>query len=761
MSELRTPSAASGTGMQLRARATPTERLHGQESPGERAMKAALQYLQADFDSPAAAAQKWGVERQLVNYYIRKLSSQGMERSERSETSEKSTRNSTQSPVDGLDADTDAITMDWDARYEKAWVYAGELCKEMGRAKAAKEASERFNVSISASSARRSFLAKGVFPGKRGASLNIPRDIEYKLEDLCLCLREMQLPVFRYMVLNYINTLVAGTSIAENFKDREVKRHWYYRWLGRCKRLKTANLTPLEMTRAQWATPENLKKHYDMLADMLVELKLAVPNPSFDPYKPRDERLHIIKPERIFSMDETRLTNDTTEKNKSKGNRSVVSKCASNSHEVLANKGGGDGTGIGGSAANGMDLPGFFIFAKDIIHREDVTEAPQCRRVDPKEPSKLLPSRYFCNEKGGVTGDLGVRYVRGCIEPCLPDLSVDNPALLIMDGHGSHFTLELLKYCRSIGLHVVLRPPHTTHIVQGEDVVHFHNFKPEYHQAKMMRLSQNVLSGNARLTVSELLSIAKKPWERAFNLENCLKAWASIGVVPFNQCVYWDLLEAKAKRERTADRLELDPEMLTVRGMVGILFPDAARAPAPAKRKRDALNSSELWDLPGGATGDDVYRIVEAKTNAKKEQAERAKKKKEDSRQRKSDAWAELLSVGAAIVAKLVAAQHIPRLKVAQLKAILSFRAVEYSKSAKKAELVQLVCDTLKLPMLNPLPDFPSNLPDVTSTAPAGSAPAAAAAPDSGAPVGEASVAEEEGEEEEGEEEEEEEEDFE
>ncbi|KAL3903346.1 MAG: hypothetical protein SGPRY_011716, partial [Prymnesium sp.] len=80
-------------------------------------------------------------------------------------------------------------------------------------------------------------------------------------------------------------------------------------------------------------------------------------------------------------MDEPRLTNDTTEKNKSKSNRSIVGK-KGDSAEALVNKGGGDGTGIGGSTADGKDLPGFFIFANNIIHSDDVKVQPICRRAD-------------------------------------------------------------------------------------------------------------------------------------------------------------------------------------------------------------------------------------------------------------------------------------------------------------------------------------------------------------------------------------------
>ena len=178
-----------------------------------------------------------------------------------------------------------------------------------------------------------------------------------KIEDLCLCLREHKPPIFRFMVLNYMNTLLAGTDIIDKLKHKEVRRHWYYNWLGRCERLRTSNITSLELTRAQWATAENAKTHYDLLASILVEAKLAVPNPGYDPSSPFSERLKITKPERICSMDETWLTNDTTSNSKAKINRSIIA--TGHSREVLANKGGGDGTAIGGSTADGKDLPAF------------------------------------------------------------------------------------------------------------------------------------------------------------------------------------------------------------------------------------------------------------------------------------------------------------------------------------------------------------------------------------------------------------------
>lgn len=118
------------------------------------------------------------------------------------------------------------------------------------------------------------------------------------------------MPGFWFMILSYVNQLIKGTAIAEVLSHREVQQSWYYNWLGRCKRLTTANIRPIEMSRAKWAIPENVKKHYEMLLDKLLELRFAARNPGYDPNKPYDEELKIIRPDWIASMDEMRLTND-------------------------------------------------------------------------------------------------------------------------------------------------------------------------------------------------------------------------------------------------------------------------------------------------------------------------------------------------------------------------------------------------------------------------------------------------------------------
>ena len=169
------------------------------------------------------------------------------------------------------------------------------------------------------------------------------------------------------MIISYANKLVEGTDVQEMLKHKELRRYWYYNWLSRAHRLETANIKPLEVVRAKWATSKNAAHHYKQFAELVLELGIGVPNPNYKPDEPNSEAVKIIKPGRLVSMDETRLTNDNTEKNKARQSRSIVG-TSGDDGTTLVNKGGGEGTGIGGTSADGLDIPGFFIFANDIIH---------------------------------------------------------------------------------------------------------------------------------------------------------------------------------------------------------------------------------------------------------------------------------------------------------------------------------------------------------------------------------------------------------
>jgi hypothetical protein len=60
--------------------------------------------------------------------------------------------------------------------------------------------------------------------------------------------------------------------------------------------------------------------------------------------------------------------------------------------------------------------------------------------------------------------------VRGGISPT-------NRHLLILDGHGSHVTLEIVHKARQTGLDLLTLPSHTSHMLQSLEVSIFKPFK--------------------------------------------------------------------------------------------------------------------------------------------------------------------------------------------------------------------------------------------------------------------------------------------
>ena len=336
----------------LRPRDDPGELPLAQQSSKVRGLRAAFDILKGNL-SPRSAKKKYQVDRHSLKYYKAKLIKDGMEAAA---TPAAATTGS--EPPTGEAAQQRELASKsaaWDD-YCKAYVKAGELIRKgASRRAAAQQASEEFGVSISPTTAARASERPGEPPSKPGRQLILGELIEHRLEMLCLVLREMRIPIFQSMVLGYANALIRGTELEDMFKHREIRRHWYYHWLGRCSRLKTGNVRPLEITRAKWATSKNALTHYQQLADLLVELGLAVRNTAFKEDEELSEPIKITKPGRIFSMDETRLTNDTTQCSKAKVCRSVLA-ADGDCGKVVVNKGGGDGTGVGGTSADGQSL---------------------------------------------------------------------------------------------------------------------------------------------------------------------------------------------------------------------------------------------------------------------------------------------------------------------------------------------------------------------------------------------------------------------
>jgi len=63
-------------------------------------------------------------------------------------------------------------------------------------------------------------------------------------------------------------------------------------------------------------------------------------------------------------------------------------------------------------------------------------------------------------------------------------ISLTNSHLFVLDGHGSHVTLETIEQVKEFGLDMIILPSHTSHALQPLDVACFKPFKITFRKEK-------------------------------------------------------------------------------------------------------------------------------------------------------------------------------------------------------------------------------------------------------------------------------------
>jgi hypothetical protein len=267
--------------------------------------------------------------------------------------------------------------------------------------------------------------------------------------------------------------------------------------------------------------------------------------------------------------------------------------------DVVCSKGGGDCSAVGGSTAAGDSLPAMFIVAGNQLDAAWMETEIESTLIDPVS-GETLKATWHANKKGGMTYDMCPKYFAKNILPSFnPPPSAENPVIGICDGHGSHLTLELIDFCIANHIILILRPPHTTHKLQGEDTTNFAYIKADWHRAKQIELRNlyNAVVARGRgyevckLGISRMSDLLKPVWEKHFSKEVNEKAWDTIGVYPFTRRVYWDLKKEEAHQSRHDD-VEMDNNAARQ-----VVFPD--------QQDDDEDNGNDAED----GAGDDAPRV--------------------------------------------------------------------------------------------------------------------------------------------------------
>jgi hypothetical protein len=137
---------------------------------------------------------------------------------------------------------------------------------------------------------------------------------------------------------------------------------------------------------------------------------------------------------------------------------------------------------------------------------------------------------YACNESGYTDSNISLQWLKCVFDPETKERANRRPRVLILDGFGTHETLEILEYCFANNIILCRIPSHTSHKLQPCDVAAFGPLKTAYRD-QVERLER----GGVNTIGKEHFTCLYKPArERALTPKNIKAGFAASGLFPFN-----------------------------------------------------------------------------------------------------------------------------------------------------------------------------------------------------------------------------------
>ena len=140
---------------------------------------------------------------------------------------------------------------------------------------------------------------------------------------------------------------------------------------------------------------------------------------------------------------------------------------------------------------------------------------------------------WFASSPNGWTSDeLGLSWLKSLFDPQTSDKAKRDWRLLILDGHGSHCTLDFLEWCHKRRILVAIYPPHSTHRLQPLDVSLFRPLATYYSQALDAHTRQSL--GLSSVSKRDFFAIFYPAFDKAFTAENIRSRWRKTGIEPWD-----------------------------------------------------------------------------------------------------------------------------------------------------------------------------------------------------------------------------------
>jgi hypothetical protein len=140
--------------------------------------------------------------------------------------------------------------------------------------------------------------------------------------------------------------------------------------------------------------------------------------------------------------------------------------------------------------------------------------------------------RITSSPSGWTNNEIGLAWLKQVFDRSTKAKARSSYRLLILDGHGSHLTMDFIDYCDQNKILLAVYPPHSTHTLQPLDVCMFKPLSTAYSNevSAFMERSQGLVSMSKR----DFFPLFYQAWQASFKETTILKAFEATGLSPFN-----------------------------------------------------------------------------------------------------------------------------------------------------------------------------------------------------------------------------------
>lgn len=305
--------------------------------------------------------------------------------------------------------------------------------------------------------------------------------------------------------LRMVPSLASAILKESSSSESTVGEKWAPRFLRRHPELSKSKQRPIDVKRYLAQSPYNIGHFLDKLKEVL--------------------DTHAIQPCDIYNFDESGFQIGVAKNQRvlvrSEHKHRAVCAPGSNNRELL--------TVAECISADGEVLPPFLIL-KGVTLLE---------RYLPDLPAQWLVGT---SETAFINDELAIEYFQH-FNRYSKQRQQGSHRLLLLDGHGSHLTKQVIDFCNWNNIIIYTLPPHSTHFLQPLDVGVFQAYKHFHKEA----IDAATRAGSYDFSRVDFLAALPDIRMKVFKPNTIRSAWAKCGIYPFKPDIVLDVI----RRQRT------------------------------------------------------------------------------------------------------------------------------------------------------------------------------------------------------------------